>query len=64
MNLGFIGTGKNAYSVITGICKSKIETKKYIHHSIKDEKMSEINIDFIYSIKLFEIMNIYVPGSP
>ena len=30
MNLGFIGTGKIAYSVITGICKSKISYKKII----------------------------------
>ena len=30
MNLGFIGTGKIAASVITGICKSKISYKKII----------------------------------
>tara|TARA_A100001011_G_scaffold40877_1_gene38558 strand:+ start:245 stop:1012 length:768 start_codon:yes stop_codon:yes gene_type:complete len=30
MNLGFIGTGKIASSVITGICKSKITYKKII----------------------------------
>ena len=30
MNLGFIGTGKIASSVITGICKSKISYKKII----------------------------------
>ena len=30
MNLGFIGTGKIAFSVITGICKSKIFYKKII----------------------------------
>ena len=30
MNLGFIGTGKIASSVITGICKSKINFKKII----------------------------------
>ena len=30
MNLGFIGTGKIASSVITGICKSKIDFKKII----------------------------------
>ena len=30
MNLGFIGTGKIAASVITGICKSKISFKKII----------------------------------
>ena len=30
MNLGFIGTGKIASSVITGICKSKIFYKKII----------------------------------
>jgi pyrroline-5-carboxylate reductase len=30
MNLGFIGTGKIASSVITGICKSKIKYKKII----------------------------------
>ena len=30
MNLGFIGTGKIASSVITGICKSKIRFKKII----------------------------------
>ena len=30
MNLGFIGTGKIASSVITGICKSKISFKKII----------------------------------
>ena len=28
MNLGFIGTGKIAYSVIQGICTSKIKYKK------------------------------------
>ena len=28
MNLGFIGTGKIAYSVIQGICTSKIKCKK------------------------------------
>ena len=30
MNLGFIGTGKIASSVITGICTSKISYKKII----------------------------------
>ena len=30
MNLGFIGTGKIASSVITGICNSKISYKKII----------------------------------
>ena len=30
MNLGFIGTGKIAASVITGLCKSKISYKKII----------------------------------
>ena len=30
MNLGFIGTGKIASSVITGICQSKITYKKII----------------------------------
>ena len=30
MNIGFIGTGKIAYSVITGIFKSKIIYKKII----------------------------------
>jgi pyrroline-5-carboxylate reductase len=30
MNLGFIGTGKIASSVITGICKSKITFNKII----------------------------------
>ena len=30
MNLGFIGTGKIASSVITGICKSKIKYKQII----------------------------------
>jgi len=30
MNLGFIGTGKIAYSVITGICNSKISYRKII----------------------------------
>ena len=30
MNLGFIGTGKIASSVITGICKSSIKYKKII----------------------------------
>ena len=38
MNLGFIGTGKIAYSVITGICTSKISFKKIIiSQSVKDE---------------------------
>ena len=30
MNLGFIGTGKIASSVITGICKSKFLIKKLL----------------------------------
>ena len=30
MNLGFIGTGKIASSVITGICKSSIKYEKII----------------------------------
>ena len=30
MKLGFIGTGKIASSVITGICRSKISFKKII----------------------------------
>ena len=30
MKLGFIGTGKIASSVITGICKSKIKFKQII----------------------------------
>ena len=36
MKLGFIGTGKIAYSVITGICKSNIKYEKiYISHRNK-----------------------------
>jgi len=31
MKLGFIGTGKIASSVITGICKSKIKFKQIIY---------------------------------
>ena len=30
MNLGFIGTGKIASSVITGICNSKISYKRIL----------------------------------
>ena len=30
MILGFIGTGKISYSVITGICNSKIKFKKIL----------------------------------
>ena len=30
MNLGFIGTGKIASSVITGVCKSNIKYKKIL----------------------------------
>ena len=39
MNLGFIGTGKIASSVITGICKSKIKYNK-IFISSRNEKIS------------------------
>ena len=40
MNLGFIGTGKIASSVITGICNSKISFKKiFISH--RNEKISQ-----------------------
>ena len=39
MNLGFIGTGKIASSVITGICKSKISYKKIII-SARNKKIS------------------------
>ena len=41
MNLGFIGTGKIASSVITGICKSKIKFKKIII-SERNKKTSKI----------------------
>ena len=40
MNLGFIGTGKIAASVITGICKSKISYKKIIISS-RNKKIAE-----------------------
>jgi len=30
MNLGFIGTGKITFSVVTGICRSKISFKKIL----------------------------------
>ena len=40
MNLGFIGTGKIASSVITGICKSKILYKKIII-SPRNKKIAE-----------------------
>ena len=39
MNLGFIGTGKIASSVITGICNSKIKFKK-IHISSRNKKIA------------------------
>ena len=39
MNLGFIGTGKIASSVITGICKSKIKFKQIIISS-RSKKIS------------------------
>ena len=41
MNLGFIGTGKIASSVITGICKSKIKYNK-IFISSRNKKTSKI----------------------
>jgi len=41
MNLGFIGTGKIACSVITGICKSKIKYKK-IFISSRNRKISQV----------------------
>jgi len=51
MNLGFIGTGKIASSVITGICKSKIKFKKIIisernkkNSKILKKKFKKINI--------------------
>ena len=40
MNLGFIGTGKIASSVITGICKSKIKFNKIII-SQRNEKIAK-----------------------
>ena len=40
MKLGFIGTGKIASSVITGICKSKISYKKIIISS-RNKKISQ-----------------------
>ena len=40
MNLGFIGTGKIASSVITGICNSKISYKKIIISS-RNKKIAE-----------------------
>ena len=40
MNLGFIGTGKIASSVITGICKSKIKFNKIII-SPRNEKIAK-----------------------
>ena len=41
MNLGFIGTGKIASSVITGMCKSKIKYKK-IFISSRNRKISQV----------------------
>ena len=41
MNLGFIGSGKIASSVITGICKSKIKYKK-IFISSRNRKISQV----------------------
>ena len=40
MNLGFIGTGKIASSVITGICSSQISFKKIII-SHRNKKVSQ-----------------------
>ena len=40
MNIGFIGTGKIASSVITGICKSKIKYKK-IYISSRNRKIAQ-----------------------
>ena len=40
MNLGFIGTGKIASSVITGICKSSIKYNK-IFISSRNKKISK-----------------------
>ena len=40
MNLGFIGTGKIASSVITGICSSKIKYKRIIISS-RNKKISQ-----------------------
>ena len=41
MNLGFVGTGKIASSVITGICKSKISYKKIVI-SPRNKKIAEL----------------------
>ena len=40
MNLGFIGTGKIAYSVIQGICTSKIKCKK-IYISPRNKSLAQ-----------------------
>ena len=40
MKLGFIGTGKIASSVITGICKSSIKYNK-IYISLRNKKISK-----------------------
>jgi pyrroline-5-carboxylate reductase len=40
MKLGFIGTGKIASSVITGVCNSKISFKKIIISS-RNKKISQ-----------------------
>ena len=40
MKLGFIGTGKIASSVITGVCNSKIYFKKIIISS-RNKKISQ-----------------------
>ena len=40
MNLGFIGTGKIASSVIIGICKSKISFKKIVISS-RNKKIAQ-----------------------
>ena len=46
MNIGFIGTGKIAYSVITGIFSSKIIYKKIIISPRNKETAKKLKIKF------------------
>ena len=50
MKLGFIGTGKIASSVITGICNSKIKFNKILISPRNKKIASQLNKKFQKSI--------------
>ena len=68
MILGFIGTGKISYSIITGICNSKIKIKIILisprNRTLSQKQISTINSFVEEHLSCFVLLGYTVDGDP